>query len=320
MEKRHRKLFVKVTLLGGIAVAIAVLGTRYRMHTFLPTSIGSEMDNEATEVCIISDAKIPEASGLAISRNHENSVWIHNDSGDGPRLFLVGLDGHVRAFVAIQGLTRPTDWEDMCSFELDGENWLLVGDIGDNGHVRGKDDSPCLLLLLKEPNLDASQLDARELTPIKDTVEASIEFTYPDGAINCESLAVDTVRREILLVSKTDPLTCRVFRLPLSLKPGKHTEKAESVANIGVPYATGMDVSPDGRRMAIINMFSGALINRAESESWSDACRKPVTVLTLPARAQGETVCFEADGQSILLNSEGVNQPLWRVSLENTAE
>ena len=208
------------------------------------------------------------------------------------------------------------DWEDMCSFELDGEKWLLIGDTGDNGHVRGQTAPGCQLLLLKEPK--AGNSVGSEPGQIMTEAFATVEYNYPDGPQDCESLAVDTQNREILLLSKSDPVNCALFRLPLSLKAGKSTAVAESVASLGVPYATAMDISPDGKRLVVVNMFSGAMVERQGSEHWSDACRRPVTLLTLPKRAQGESVCFTLDGRSLLLNSEKRSQPLWRVDLEKT--
>jgi hypothetical protein len=35
----------------------------------------------------------------------------------------------------------------------------------------------------------------------------------------------------------------------------------------------------------------------------------------LPARPQGETVCFEPQGKTLLINSERARQPLWRITL-----
>ena len=280
-----------------------------------PTLIGVEVDGEAESVCIISDPAISEASGIAISRQIPDAIWIHNDSGDLPRLFLVGLDGLTKTVVTVRDAT-PMDWEDMCSFELDGEKWLLVGDSGDNGRVRGKTAPACQLLLLKEPSIE----NKAGTEPGQRTINsfATVEYSYPEGPCDCESLAVDPETREILLLSKSDPFTCALFRLPLSLKAGRSTAVAESIASLGVSYATAMDISPNARRLAVVNMFSGAMIERQDQESWSTACRRPVTLLTLPTRAQGETVCFTADSRSLLLNSERPSQPLWKVDLEKS--
>ena len=54
-----------------------------------PTAaIGDEAVGTTNEVCIVRDPLILEASGLAVSRTTKDAVWIHNDSGDVPRLFL----------------------------------------------------------------------------------------------------------------------------------------------------------------------------------------------------------------------------------------
>ena len=240
---------------------------------------------------------------------------MHNDSGDIPRLFLVGLHGTTLGIVNVKGVTAM-DWEDMCSFERDGESWLLIGDIGDNQRVRGATSPPCQLLLLKEPKLKrvSSSKVAAESTV---EVVRTIEFQFPDGPQDCESLAVDTVSGTILLVTKTDPLHSALYSLPLTISTGTETLTAERLAPLGVTYATAMDVSSDGRRLAIVNMFSGVMLTRDDpkTKSWADACRESITILTLPVRKQGESVCFTADGNSLLLNSEGTSQKLWQVGL-----
>ena len=294
----------------------SILGLIFVASVLLFAMASSEEENEqsgALQVCIVQDPLITEASGIAASRTMKNAVWMHNDSGDKPRIFLVDLDGTTRAIVNVNNVTA-TDWEDMCSFELDGDSWLLIGDIGDNGRVRGAKSPHCQLLLLKEPRpagIDHSK------NVMETTVEVvrTISFELPEGPENCESLTVDSASRTIFLVTKTDPLHSALYSLPLTLTRGKEHLKAEKQASLAVPYATAMDISPDGRHLVVIDMFSGAMITRADpqSESWADACRNPVAVLILPKRKQGETVCFTADGKSLLMNSEGVSQPLWQM-------
>lgn len=309
------KKFIGSTAAIALLSLFAFLRARSLESSHRPTLIGAEVNGKAVSICVISDPAIDEASGIAISRQHSDAVWIHNDSGDLPRLFLVGFDGQTKAIVTVRDFV-PMDWEDMCSFELDGEKWLLIGDIGDNGHVRGKSAAVCQLLLLKEPA--AGKNDASEPQEITTEAFATVQYSYPEGPRDCESLAVDTTNREILLLSKSDPVNCALFRLPLSLKKGKSTVVAESIASLGVPYATAMDISADGKRLAVVNMFSGAMVDRQDAESWSDACRRPVTLLTLPQRKQGESVCFTADGGALLLNSEKTRQPLWKIQLETS--
>ena len=90
----------------------------------------------AQALCVVSDDRIRESSGIAMSRRQPDAVWLHNDSGDAARLFLVGLDGHTRGVVRLPHVGKPLDWEDMCSFTVNGMPWLMIGDVGDNARNR----------------------------------------------------------------------------------------------------------------------------------------------------------------------------------------
>lgn len=269
----------------------------------------------AKELCLVQDPLILEASGLAACRTMKNAVWMHNDSGDVPRLFLVGLDGVTIGIVNVKGVTA-IDWEDVCAFEMNGESWLLVGDIGDNARKRSVTSAACQLLLLKEPELKPGESTVK---PAEVSIEVfrTIRFQFPDEPYDCESLAVDTATNTILLVTKSAPTTCAMYSLPLNLTQGEEILKAERVTSISATFATAMDLSPDGRRLAIVNMFGGVILTRSDpqKDSWSDASINALTTLKLPNRKQGESVCFTADGKTLLLHSEGARQPLWQIDL-----
>src|SRR5690606_38958731 len=57
------------------------------------------------------DARMTEASGLAVCRRPEGVVSTHSDSGDAPVIFAPGMDGTVRA-VLTPGGGNARDWED----------------------------------------------------------------------------------------------------------------------------------------------------------------------------------------------------------------
>jgi len=273
-----------------------------------------DSDVESTEsVCVIRDWEISEASGMACSLHQPECFWLHNDSGDEPRLFLVNRDGTTRGTVTLTSV-QATDWEDMCAFRADNENWLLIADTGDNSKDRGKARPRCQLLLVKEPQI-AALSTAEPIVRKKFAPVAVMSFEYPGGAADCESVAVDVAGRQILLLTKAGPAAAVLYRIPLELREGTKRFKAEEVRPLGIPWATGMDLSPDGNRLAVVNALSGVLFERKTGESWKDACARPATVLTLPVRKQGESVCFEADGESLLVGSEGRWQTLWRVSI-----
>ncbi len=261
---------------------------------------------DAKQLAIVDDRDINESSGLAVSYTFTDAVWIHNDSGDKPRLYLVGLDGQTKAIVDIQG-AEAHDWEDMCSFRMDGESWLLIGDIGDNSKRRGNKDPDCHLFLLKEPRI--TSVGSKTSVPIV----ASIKFKYEDGVWDCEGLAVDSERREILLLTKDLPHRCGLFVLPLDLTDSKQKLTANRIGSPFIPYATALDISPSGRTMVVCTMFNGLAIKRTSAQTWEDAFRIPGTAFSLPPRKQGETICFDTTGKWLFVNSESPKQPLWRL-------
>jgi hypothetical protein len=62
-------------------------------------------------------------------------------------------------------------------------------------------------------------------------------------------------------------------------------------------------------------MLNGLVVTRRTDESWKDAFTRTGTAFNLPPRKQGETICFDRTGQWLFLNSEGKNEPLWRMRL-----
>lgn len=269
------------------------------------------------QVCVIADERINESSGLARSLRQSDAIWTHNDSGDTARLFLVGMDGSTRGVFPLKDVPRPVDWEDMCGFTVGDEPWLMIGDVGDNAthrHIVTPDEGEkraCRLLLFHEPVLkDGIEQDS---VPVHTT----IVFEYEDGPHNCESIAVDTERGECVLVSKSKstPLDCGIYSIPLTLTAGTTTATARRIGSLDIYNATAMDIAPDNHRMAIISFKGASIVERTDDETWGDAIKREPFFMTLPRRKGGESVCFGRNRDELLLNSEHVRQPLWSVQI-----
>lgn len=74
---------------------------------------------------------LDELSGLAISHADPTLLWGHNDSGDGPNLFRIGVNDEDYGRIAVAG-ARAVDWEDIAAFDWQGQPALLVADTGEN--------------------------------------------------------------------------------------------------------------------------------------------------------------------------------------------
>src|SRR5213075_2053873 len=60
----------------------------------------------------VQSSDVDELSGLVVSRADPTILWGHNDSGDGPNLYRIGLHGEDLGKVTIAG-AQAGDWEDI---------------------------------------------------------------------------------------------------------------------------------------------------------------------------------------------------------------
>lgn len=288
-----------------------------------------------TQAGSITAPTIDEASGLAVSRLNDNILWVHNDSGDTARIFAIDTQGHQLATVNITGV-KNNDWEDIASFVYQGESYLLIADVGDNQAKR----SQYQLHLIKEPDL--SQLNGQKTLSAKPVW--SMTFTYPDGAHDCESVAVDVAKQKILLLSKRDKLPI-LFELPL-IAPAlgqsasnnssvqmvnKQAKKLGEIAPLPtamLDYAsiytwigfagkpTAMDISADGLSAVVLTYTHAFYFTQTEPGDWLTLFSTPPQEISLPAIKQAEAVGFSPDDNSIFITSEMIPAPLYKMDLK----
>jgi hypothetical protein len=267
---------------------------------------------------LLTDPELSEVSGLAASHLHPGLYWAHNDGDNGERLVAIRRDGTRVASLKVAGV-RNVDWEDIDSFDLGGKHYLLVSDTGDNGGIR----KTLALHVIEEP----AQL--RDDTVVEPAW--SIEFRWPDGARDCEAVAVDAVAGQVLLVSKKR-VPPELLAVPLKPAPSGEPVVAQLLGvfdGIAQPSAqdlkenpvygryrsqvSGADLSPNGRVLALLNYHSVHLYVRRPGQSWAEALKagKP-DVLALPWLPQAEGIAFSTDGSSLLVGGEQVPSPLFR--------
>jgi hypothetical protein len=257
--------------------------------------------------------ELSEASGMAASPADSRLLWLVNDSGCAPELFLTETDGGKRGKVTVEG-AKNVDWEDLASFQLEGKPYLIISDTGDNASKRAN----CTLYVVAEPKLPVA--GAVLEGSVKPTWK--IRFQYEDGPRDCESLAVDAKAGKILLLSKrTHPPM--LYELPL--KPAGNKEqtarkagqlsKALPMGFPPIPYGTqptGMDISADGRMATVLTYAGVFLFPRRGGESWATAFARDPQVLDSHRARQAEAIAFSRDGTVIRVASEGVKSPLMR--------
>ena len=262
---------------------------------------------------VILDTRLSDLSGLAASRAHADTLWVLNDGGSGPDLYAIGTRGGLIATLHVAGVVN-TDWEDLAAFDLHGHHYLLIADTGDNGGLR----KTLQLHVVEEPRVSVDGV----LRPAW-----SIAFRWPDGPRDCEAVAVDAVRGEILLISKRHRPP-ELFVLPLRPASGD-LQVARRVALLGgIPepdpdllgldphlarmrnQVTAADLSPDGRTLAVLTYHDVLLYPRGGAVDWPAAIAATPQVHHLPWLAQAEALGWSADGQSLYATGEHSPTPL----------
>jgi hypothetical protein len=253
---------------------------------------------------LLLDPQLDETSGLAMSHVHRSTLWLIEDGGNGAALHAISRRGRRLASYRIEGAAN-TDWEDLASFDWQGRHYLLIADTGDNGGLR----RTLLLHAIEEP---AQLTDGGMLRPAW-----SIAFRWPDGARDCEAVAVDATRGQILLVSKKRRPP-ELFTLPLA--PRRGVEIARRIGRLSVPdlsaegtlarQVTAADVSPDGRTLAVLTYARLLLYRRTGNEPWSAAVARPPTAQPLPWLHQAEAVAWASDGRGLYASGEFSPAPL----------
>jgi hypothetical protein len=265
---------------------------------------------------ILADPELAEVSGLAASQAQPGRYWINNDGGNGEALQLLEADGTRVASLTLDGVTN-TDWEDLASFRLDGKPYVLVADTGDNGGIR----KTLKLHVIEEP---AKPRDGEHVP-----VAWTIEFAWPDGARDCEAVAVDAVRGEVLLVSKKR-VPPELFRLPLRPKDAgvQTAERVGTLSGITQPreeelrenpvygryrsQVSGADLSPNGRVLAVLNYSRVYFFIRPAGRAWTQNLLGRAGALDFPWLPQAEAIAFSLDGSTLLIGGEQRPSPLLR--------
>ncbi|MDB4998088.1 MAG: hypothetical protein JWM74_5520 [Myxococcaceae bacterium] len=238
-----------------------------------------------------------EISGIVASAHNAGTYWMHNDSGDTARAFAVSDKGVLQTTLSFDTV-MPTDIEDMTIEEESADkSYLYFADIGDNNAVRKE----LTIHRVVEPKLDG--------TATLTVTSEKMRFVYPDGAHNAESIMFDSVSKELLVATKKVGGPSEIHRVGKFVADTKVT--TEKLVEVAVDFATGGDISRDGRFLVLRNPSAEAMLwSRASGESWTDALARKPCKLPIAKEPQGEAFAFLPDGKAYVTISEGASPAL----------
>jgi hypothetical protein len=257
----------------------------------------------AQQVGIVRSQLTREISGIVASRQNPGVLWVHNDSGDRPRVYAINAKGDLLGICNVGG-AAARDWEDIAIGPGPDPNrqYLYIGDIGDNQAKRPE------VIVYRVPEPKISPVADFGMMPIGPA--AAIRLTYPGGPRDAETLLVDPLTRDIYIIAKRE-LFSKVYRAGFPQSTTGQTQ-LEAVTTLPWGFAVGGDVSPDGREVIVRGMFNAAALwVRPAGEPLWHAFSGKQTHLPLANEPQGEAICFDSQGLGYFTISEGVRPPLY---------
>jgi hypothetical protein len=256
---------------------------------------------------------LDESSGLVASRSMPGKYWTHNDSGDGPFIYLISEQGELFGVWRVTG-AQAIDWEDISigpGPEV-GKSYLYIADIGDNDSVRKE----IVVYRVIEPT-QAEATSSKSKPQVTESAEA-IHLRYPDGSHDAEALLLNPATGDIYIVTKVALARPWVYEATAPFAAGE-TVTLKRLIELRIPnplggIITGGSVSPDGKHVALCDYFQAyELALPATSTNFVDIWKQPIVSFNLGKREQGESIAYRLDGQALLGTSEGKGSAIFEV-------
>ncbi len=209
---------------------------------------------------------LEEVSGIVRSRRAPGVFWVHNDSGDAPRIFAIDAHGTMLAEVWVQGADNE-DWEDITA---DDHGNLYLSDTGNNNNERTN------LVVYVVPEPDVTRRNVVRVDSVH--VTRRIPFYYPeqrafpdpsDKNYDCEAVFWDAGTLYLLTKHRSDRRTV-LYRLPLDGGvEGMHGDERRPAQRVSAmdfgSQVTAADLSPDGRLLAVLSYEYLAIFERPQT-------------------------------------------------------
>lgn len=281
MNPRYRRLLIPGLLL--VLVVVVVVASLARRADAADEPGG-------TPVSVLSDPRITEASGLAISKTSDDLAYVINDSGNTQQVYAVTIStGDVVGTTTVTG----GQWRDTEALSIDDDGMLWVADTGDN--FVDRDDAA--LYAFPEPGAGERTVTATRY-PV----------SYEGGSEDVEALLIQPGTGAKYLVSKGF-VSGSFYALPDALSTST-TNVAERVGRAPGVVTDGA-FTPDGAKVLLRTY---AEVREFDPADWKELR----TIYTAPLQ-QSETLAVERSGRTFLIGSEGASSPLVRVAVSGAS-
>jgi hypothetical protein len=288
----------------------------------------------------LENREINGSSGLAASFSELGVFYTHNDGGNN-RIFTFDRQGRNRGTWILEGVTAH-DVEEMASSLAHAEQMLWLVDTGNNRTPEREPADVFHLHMVLAPK--ATKAGAKpEVKTIAAAQISTVQFRFEGGKADCEAVAVDVLRNQILLINKVPRVAQASANLSTNVYALKLDEVFESLAGeevveakrivMGMPplpeQITGMDISRDGKK-AVIQTYDDAYEFDFDTD-WKTTFSKPYSrKIAVRVEPTGhpknytfrESICYGPAGHSLFITRElssweientDRRTPLWQI-------
>lgn len=272
----------------------------------------------AQEPVVVRHSRLSESSGVARSVRNPGLYWTLNDSGNDAELFAFDLKGVLAGVWKVPGAANQ-DWEDLAIGPGPDPklSYLYIGDIGDNGRQRRS----VSVYRVAEPVRPKSKKKSAAGAAWSTGRAERLDFVYPDGAHDAESLLVHPKTGDLYIVIKTRRAeSVAVYKATAPFVAGAEPVKLAWVATLSLPNndslgnmlgrITGGAINGAGDRVALCGYAGGYESVLAKGAKFEDVFAGPWVAIELPKRNQGEAITYMPDGLGLVMTSEGKPMPV----------
>lgn len=264
----------------------------YAVLNLDPATLFAQKVNEVNTV------DLSEVSGLAESQVNQGGLWAHNDSGNGNILYLIDKNtGKIKGSYRING-AESIDWEDMevGPGPQPGINYIYMGDIGDNTAKRPYS----TIYRFEEPVFEESH--EGKFMELDINVDA-LNFMYPDGARDAETLLLDHNSSDLYIISKRE-FPARVYVYPFP-QDAKNTTSLFLAGTLPFFAPVGGNAGPNGDEI-LVKTYDKIFYwqHNKNVPLWETLAKAPEIAPYDPVEPQGEAICFDSEGNYFTLSEK----------------
>ncbi len=241
---------------------------------------------------IVKDPLLYEASGIVASRTNPGYFWAHNDSGDGPYLYLIDSLGNIKRKYILKDAFH-FDWEDITiGFGPTDNYYLYIGDIGDNLAIR--------------PFINVYRFIEPDIRNTTDSVISNADnliLKYPDGPRDAETLLYDPVFRNLFIITKREE-NVRVYETP-----EQFSDTTTLIFKSKLPFKkiTGGDISASGDEILLKNYNAVFYWIRKTNDPIDKTLSSDHEILHYKSEPQGEAIAWSIHNDGFYTLSERNN-------------